>query len=215
LKKYICTICGYVYDESSGAKWDELPNDYKCPICGAPKSAFKQVEESPAKTISSPLDTENHNGIDNFTTLTAGEISAICSSLAKGCDKQRLLPERDAFNKIAEYFKAKAKPENSKAFQDIKKMVDYDLEINFASATEKAKSNSDRGALRSLVWSEKASTMCRVLLDRFNKEGEGLLKNTKIYVCDICGFIYIGDTPPEICPVCKVPKSKILEVERG
>jgi rubrerythrin len=41
-----------------------------------------------------------------------------------------------------------------------------------------------------------------------------MLENTKIWVCDICGFIFIGDAPPEICPVCKVPKFKIIEVER-
>ena len=38
------------------------------------------------------------------------------------------------------------------------------------------------------------------------------IKNNKIWVCDICGFVYIGDNPPKVCPVCKVPSLKILEV---
>ncbi|MEG1753613.1 MAG: rubredoxin, partial [Christensenella sp.] len=37
---------------------------------------------------------------------------------------------------------------------------------------------------------------------------------TSVYVCDICGFIYVGDALPQICPVCKVPNMKILKVER-
>ena len=34
-------------------------------------------------------------------------------------------------------------------------------------------------------------------------------------VCDICGFIYIGDDPPEFCPVCKVPGHMILRIQGG
>lgn len=42
--EYICTICGYVYDNSNGS-FDDLPDDWVCPICGAPKSVFKKKEE--------------------------------------------------------------------------------------------------------------------------------------------------------------------------
>lgn len=37
--KYVCTVCGYVYEG------DPLPKDYKCPICGAGADKFKKVEE--------------------------------------------------------------------------------------------------------------------------------------------------------------------------
>jgi len=46
--KYEC-ICGYVYDEtagdsdigiSPGTKWDDLPEDFVCPVCGAGKDHF-------------------------------------------------------------------------------------------------------------------------------------------------------------------------------
>ncbi len=44
--KYRCTICGYVYDEDKeGVKFADLPADWKCPTCGAPKSKFVPVEE--------------------------------------------------------------------------------------------------------------------------------------------------------------------------
>ncbi len=42
MTKYICTICGYVYDEEKeGVPWDKLPDDWCCPVCGADKSDFK------------------------------------------------------------------------------------------------------------------------------------------------------------------------------
>jgi len=52
MKKYVCTACGYVYDPEQGdpdsgikpgTLFDEIPDDWVCPVCGAPKSMF--VEE--------------------------------------------------------------------------------------------------------------------------------------------------------------------------
>jgi rubrerythrin len=50
------------------------------------------------------------------------------------------------------------------------------------------------------------------ILSRYEKEGDALLDNTGVYVCTICGYIYIGDTIPDICPVCKVPNWKFEKV---
>lgn len=50
MEKYICLVCGYVYDEAEGdlvndivpgTKWDELPEDWVCPECGASKDEFE------------------------------------------------------------------------------------------------------------------------------------------------------------------------------
>jgi len=38
--KYICSICGYVYDEAKGKAFSDLPADWTCPLCDAPKSDF-------------------------------------------------------------------------------------------------------------------------------------------------------------------------------
>jgi pyruvate oxidase len=39
-----CTICGYIYDESKEeTQFNELPDDWVCPVCSAPKSAFEPV----------------------------------------------------------------------------------------------------------------------------------------------------------------------------
>jgi rubredoxin len=41
---YKCTICGYEYDEAAeGVPFESLPNDWKCPVCNAPKDAFEKI----------------------------------------------------------------------------------------------------------------------------------------------------------------------------
>ena len=43
--KYICTACSWVYDEEvEGKKFDELPEDYVCPLCGVGKELFEKQD---------------------------------------------------------------------------------------------------------------------------------------------------------------------------
>jgi rubredoxin len=53
MKKYICLICGWIYDEAAGApeegiapgtKWEDVPPNWSCPECGARKEDFEMVE---------------------------------------------------------------------------------------------------------------------------------------------------------------------------
>ena len=215
MRKYKCTICGYIHDEATGAKWETLPVDFVCPMCRAPKPLFVLLGETAAvnnRSVQSPSAESDH--VKNHKELSAEEMSAICSSLAKGCEKQRLIPEMEAFYKISDYYKSKTGAQNGKTLKDAEELLDSDLTAEHPRANIIANANSDRGALRSLVWSEKTGAMMKSLLDRFEKEGTAMLENTKIFVCDICGFIYLGDKLPEICPVCKVPNYKIIQVER-
>ncbi|MBF0317179.1 MAG: rubredoxin [Nitrospirae bacterium] len=44
MSMYRCTVCGWVYDESKeGTHFNDLPDDYTCPVCNAPKEAFEEV----------------------------------------------------------------------------------------------------------------------------------------------------------------------------
>ena len=52
-KKYICVLCGLIYDESegwpedgivAGTKWEDVPDDWMCPDCDAMKEDFEMVE---------------------------------------------------------------------------------------------------------------------------------------------------------------------------
>lgn len=49
MDRYVCTICDYVYDPAvgdpdngiaPGTRFEDLPDDWVCPPCGAPKSEF-------------------------------------------------------------------------------------------------------------------------------------------------------------------------------
>lgn len=51
--KYRCTICGYIYNPEDGdadsgippgTPFEKLPEDWKCPVCGATKDLFEKVE---------------------------------------------------------------------------------------------------------------------------------------------------------------------------
>ena len=43
--KYICSVCGYVYDpaEHDGVAFEDLPEDWKCPRCKQPKDKFNKA----------------------------------------------------------------------------------------------------------------------------------------------------------------------------
>lgn len=218
MKKYICTICGFIYDEEQGipeaeiapgTKWGDVAKDWKCPLCGASKAEFKeQTEENKAKTIE--LD-ENH---DDLREMSIAEISVLCSNLAKGCEKQYLAEESELFTQLADYYKSKTPGVPQDSFKDLMMKIEEDLNNNYPKANAVASSKGDRGAKRALLWSEKVTRILNSLLSRYEKEGNAMLEDTKIYLCDICGFIYIGNEAPAICPVCKVPRLKIMEIRR-
>ena len=44
-KKYKCLLCGYIYDDGKETvKFEDLPDDWKCPLCGADKSMFEEIK---------------------------------------------------------------------------------------------------------------------------------------------------------------------------
>jgi len=53
LKQWICVICGWIYDEAAGlpedgipagTRWQEIPDDWRCPLCDVGKQDFALVE---------------------------------------------------------------------------------------------------------------------------------------------------------------------------
>ena len=46
MTKYECTVCGYVYDpvENENIPFDDLPEDWVCPVCGVGKDQFEEVK---------------------------------------------------------------------------------------------------------------------------------------------------------------------------
>jgi len=220
MAKYVCTVCGFVYDEANGiseagiapgTKWEDLPDDWVCPLCGAEKSEFekqggnaKANEGKAIPVMDMPSDMQE---------LSSLELSALCTNLARGCEKQYKPEEATLFKQLADYFKSAAAPAEDPNFDKLLDLIDKDLGQGFSNANAIASDAKDRGALRALVWSEKVTRILKSLLTRYKKEGDALLESTGVYVCTICGFVYIGDKLPEVCPVCKVPNWKFDKVE--
>ena len=188
MKEYVCTVCGYVHK-------GELPKDFRCPVCGAGAEAFREVAKAeaakPTRVVKKPArETESE--------LSAIEMSIICSNLARGCEKQYMFDAMEKFNELAEFFRKAAKPAKGvKNAEALAAMIEKDIDEGYPYANAEAKSAGDRGAMRS-----------------YAKEGDKMLENTGVYVCSVCGFVYVGDAAPELCPVCKVPSWKFEKQER-
>lgn len=53
MRKYMCVICGFIYEEAAGlpehgiapgTRWEDVPLTWRCPECGAAKDEFEMVE---------------------------------------------------------------------------------------------------------------------------------------------------------------------------
>jgi rubredoxin len=53
MEQWICTVCEYVYDPqagdpdsgiSPGTRFEDIPDDWYCPVCGVDKSQFRKVD---------------------------------------------------------------------------------------------------------------------------------------------------------------------------
>lgn len=54
MKKYVCDICGYIYDPEKGdpdsgiapgTVFEDIPEDWVCPLCGVGKDDISEVED--------------------------------------------------------------------------------------------------------------------------------------------------------------------------
>lgn len=218
MKQMVCSICSYTYDEAKGipeagiapgTRWEDLPNDWKCPWCGAGKEAFHEKKNA---EVSTTVVDHQPSSPHVEKELSPMELSIICSNLARGCEKQYLPEQEKGFQMLAEFFRAQAAPAADASISKLQERIAQDLSNGYPYAHAVASSKPDRGALRALVWSEKVTRMLQSLLTRYAEEGDRMLENTGVYVCTVCGFVFVGDAPPERCPVCKVPSWKFEKV---
>ncbi len=204
--RYTCSICGYIYDEDiEGIPFDELPADYRCPLCTAPKDLFDKQETSVIEHQELFDDHQMHE-------LSNGEIAAALSNLARGLEKQNKIKEAEDMMTLADYFTSSVKSGDA-SLKMLAESIDNEIAAIYPSVKDKASEMGDRGTQRIAVWGSKVTSIIKVLLDDCLHNNGSLLKGKKVFVCSVCGFIYVGDEAPKICPVCKVPDWKFEEVK--
>lgn len=202
MTKFICQICGYVHE---GIEPPEA-----CPLCGAPKSMFKRADVTTEKIQkTSTTLTETTDG------LTVIEKSVVLTELANGCDKQHKLEARDILLDLGEQYRTVAKKPIKASFKELAATIGKQLDTDYPQITEIAMKAGDRGALRVLTWGGKGTMSQKAILDRYLQEGDSMLNGQNIYVCPICGFIYIGTQAPDKCPVCSIPPWRFEIIKEG
>ena len=210
--RYVCSICGYVYDEAKqGKPFAALPETWTCPLCGAAKSAFAPEAAAksapPAPTVAPPAPAHG-----DMQKLSPGALSILCSNLARGCEKQYKEEEAALFREIADWFAAAAPAAQETGVDALASRIGEDLAA-YPALNAAAVQAGDRGTQRICVWGEKVTAILKTLVERYRREGEAMLRDTDIWVCSVCGFAYVGKEPPRLCPVCKVPAWKFEKIE--
>jgi rubrerythrin len=207
--RYICQICGYVYDDiKEKLPFDQLPEGWKCPLCGATKQDFapeRPKEPTTGKDAAAGAEAERK-------PLSAGQLAALCSNLARGCEKQYKPEEAKLFRELADYFAAHTPPVSDATVEGLASLLRSDAE-SYAGVRAAADAAPDRGAARVCVWGEKVTRMLSSLVDRYLREGEAMLAGTDVWICTVCGFVWVGGEAPPLCPVCKVPDWKFEKIE--
>ena len=177
MKKYRCTICGYIYDEANeNVKFVDLPEDWKCPLCGAPKNLFEEIVED-NQTVEVTKETEVITEDNDLRELSNDEIAYICSNLAKACDKQYLEEEKGLYLELFEYFKSK--DINNGSINNLVEMFNNDANL-LNDAFNIVNNYDDSGAKRVLTWATKTNNIINSIIKNYSVKGIEYIKNNKI-----------------------------------
>ena len=210
MAKYVCKVCGYVHE-------GELTDDFKCPVCGAPVNEFEKVEETSKKNPYAGTKTEK-----NLWTAFAGESQArnkytYFASVAK---KQGFEQIAALFLKTAENEKEHAKlwfkalggigdtAENLRAAAEGENHEWTDMYVQMAKDADEEGFHELAEQFRGVAAIEKAhEERYRALLNNVETQQVFEKSEVKVWECRNCGHIVVGTAAPEVCPVCKHPKS--------
>lgn len=71
-RKFICLACGYIYDEAlgdpeeglaAGTRFEDIPDDWQCPLCGVKKEDFEPYEEALAQAATPAITQSQIKGV--------------------------------------------------------------------------------------------------------------------------------------------------------
>ena len=207
MAKWKCKVCGYVYEG------EELPEDFKCPVCKQPASAFEKVEESKdGGNLYAGTKTEK-----NLLEAFAGE-----SQARNKYTFFATIAQREGYEELAEIFLKTARNEQEHA------RIWYEALGHIGNSAENLLSAAEG---ENYEWTDMYARMAREadeegfhdIAETFRKVGEiekrheeryrRLLNDVKmksvfekssvtVWECRVCGHIVVGTKAPEVCPVC-------------
>ena len=155
-----------------------------------------------------PSDVQALGAAQQARDLSPLALSALFSNLRKGSEKQTLLEEAALYAQLEAYYAARAMAPETADWSELAAAIDADLDSGIPAANAAAGGVRDRGALRSLVWDEKVTRIQKSLVKKAQQAGPEATEAANYYVCTACAFIFQGEAPPDLCPVCKVPAWK-------
>lgn len=213
MSKWKCKICGYIYEGET------LPENFTCPICRQPASAFEKIEEAPVQGSGKYAGTQTEK---NLQAAFAGESQArnkytYFSDVAK----------REGYEQIAALFLQTAENEKAHArlwFEELNGVGDTAQNLLHAAEGENyewtdmydgfAKTAEEEG------FPELAAKfrLVAAIEKRHEERYRALLRNVetaqvfeksevKVWECRNCGHILVGTAAPEVCPTCNYSKS--------
>ena len=138
MKKFVCKVCGYVYEG------DSLPADFKCPVCKAPRTAFKEVEGEMtlaaehefgiyAKTVKNNPDISDADKKYIFDQLMAN-FNGECSEVGMYLCMARIA-HREGYPEVGLYWE-KAAFEEAEHAAKFAELLGSDLEANMTDSTK-------------------------------------------------------------------------------
>lgn len=137
-------------------------------------------------------------------------LPVIFSNLQKASEKQQQFETSEAFGKLSSSFYTNTASGN---IAEIKDMIASDISV-MPGIQAQAEEAGDRGTLRALRWGGKVAAIQKSLIDRYLSKGEALMEGKDLFLCEACGFIFLGNAKPDVCPVCKAPASRFSKVGR-
>ena len=213
MSKWKCKICGYIYEGET------LPEDFTCPRCKQPASAFEKIEEAPAKSGSKYAGTQTEK---NLEAAFAGESQArnkytYYSSVAQNEGYEQIAA---LFLKTAENEKAHARmwfeelgglgntTENLLHAAEGENYEWTDMYDGFAKTAEEEGFPDLAAKFRLVAAIEKRhEERYRALLRNIETSQVFEKSEVKVWECRNCGHIVVGTAAPEVCPTCQYAKS--------
>ena len=212
MEKWRCTVCGYVHE-------GPLPEDFICPRCKQPASAFVTVEEKAEAAENPYAGTKTEK---NLAEAFAGE-----SQARNKYTYFAGIAQREGYDQLAEIFLKTARNEKEHAriwFEELGHLGNTAENLLAAAEGE------------NYEWTDMYDRMARdaeeegfhSLAERFRKVSaieksheeryRALLKNVQMqkvfekgeqtmWECRICGHLVMGTKAPQVCPVCKYAQS--------